>query len=153
MELERHRILSLTIYIVCTSLYLVGCFLIYSTFLRLNPYYLFITIPVFFLLLSLLIVNFIKIILTFISLAFGRNDNDEINNKIHNSLNNLNRLFKYVLIGIFITLLSSIMILDVILCINKSMYFILALSIVIWVLLYYVLFCIIIKIIKREIRL
>ena len=59
----------------------------------------------------------------------------------------------YTLIGIFTALLTSVMILDIILCVVFEKYVLVALSIVIWVLLYYMLFTEVIKMIKKEIRL
>ena len=116
-------------------------------------YYLFVTIPVLFLLVALNIWNITKLILTLVSLIFGRNDNEEINRFIKNAIINVNQTCKYVLIGIFTAMLSTVMILDIIICINSNELVLLSVSIVIWILLYYLLFRNIVKMIKKEIQL
>ncbi len=153
MDLEKHRGLSLFIYIISIAFYVAGIFIIYKFLLELHFYYLFITIPLLFLLATLSIVNFIKSIFVIISMIFGRNDNSEVNNGLKKCFAFINRTCKYVLIGIFTALLTSIMILDVILCIHKSLYILVSLSIVVWLLLYYILFRVVVKMIKKEIRL
>ncbi len=153
MNLEKHRGLSLIIYLLSNVFYIIGIFIIYKFLFNLHYYYLFVTIPTLFLFITLTIVNFIKIILVIISSIFGRNDNSEVNNSLNRCLAYLNRTCKYVLIGIFTALLTSIMVLDVIFCVRKEMYLLLSLSIVVWILLYYILFRVIVKMIRKEIRL
>lgn len=153
MAKENKKVLSLVIYMFCITLYSLLAVFLYGTFLNFHFYYLFVTIPLFFLLVTLIIVNSIKMIIILIAMIFGRNDNDEVNVKMQDGIGYVNRLCKYVLIGIFVALLTSIMILDIVLCVKNNLYLLLSLSIVIWLLLYYVLFRIIIKVIKREIRL
>lgn len=86
-------------------------------------------------------------------LIFGRNDNTEISEFIDNAIKKVKNICNYTLIGIFTALLTSVMILDIILCVVFEKYVLVALSIVIWVLLYYMLFTEVIKMIKKEIRL
>ena len=64
-----------------------------------------------------------------------------------------NQIYKYTLIGIFIALITSVMILDIMLCVTFENYFLLTISIVIWILLYYLIFRIIVGVIKKEISL
>ena len=153
MAKENKKVLSLVVYMFCITLYSLLAAFLYGTFLSFHFYYLFVTIPLFFLLVTLIIVNIIKMIIILIAMIFGRNDNDEVNVKMQDGMGYVNRLCKYVLIAIFVALLTSIMILDIVLCVKNNLYLLLSLSIVIWLLLYYVLFRIIIKVIKREIRL
>ncbi len=153
MAKENKKVLSLVVYMFCITLYSLLAAFLYGTFLNFHFYYLFVTIPLFFLLVTLIIVNIIKMIIILIAMIFGRNDNDEVNVKMQDGMGYVNRLCKYVLIAIFVALLTSIMILDIVLCVKNNLYLLLSLSIVIWLLLYYVLFRIIIKVIKREIRL
>ncbi len=153
MNLEKNSILRLITYIASIVFYLVGIVAIYKFLFDLHYYYLFVTIPLLFLLVTLLIVNFIKMICTIISMIFGRNDNSEVNNSIKNILTYVNRICKYILIGIFAALLTSIMALDIIICIHKSLYILVSLSIVVWILLYYILFRVVVKMIRKEIKL
>ncbi len=153
MNLEKHRGLSLLVYILSIAFYGAGIVVIYKYLFDLHFFYLFITIPLLFLLVVLTVVNAIKIVFVIISMIFGRNDNSEINNTLKKGISYVNRTCKYTLIGIFAALLSSIMILDIILCIQKEMYLLISLSIVVWILLYYLLFRMVVKMIKKEIRL
>ena len=97
--------------------------------------------------------NLIKLLLTIVSFIFGRHDNDETVKSINNKIYSVNQLYKYTLIGIFLTLLTTVMILDIILCVTFEQYILLSISIVIWILLYYVIFYIIIRIVKKQISL
>ncbi len=153
MKIKRGKLMTITAYVISIIIYSLLAITIYNSLIKLHYYYLFITIPILFLLCSLIIFNFIKICLMAISLLFDGSDNKEIENVINKKIDDTNRIFKYVLIGIFIALLTSIMILDIIFCISKGEYEFTAISIVIWVLLYYLLFLKIVKMIKREIRL
>ncbi len=153
MEYKRNKIINITLYIVSIIIYLVAAIVLYRLLLILNYYYLFITIPMLLLFSSLCLTNIIKTILTLVSMIFGRNGNDEVITFIENRIKGTNRLCKYTLIAIFITLLTSIMILDIVYCINKEEYTFVAISICVWILLYYLLFGNIIKMIKREIKL
>ena len=153
MNLEKHKGLSLFVYILSNIFYIFGIAILYKLLFRLYYYYLFVIIPTLFLLTTLTIVNFIKIIFVISSMIFSRNDNSEVNNTLKKGYAYINRTCKYVLIGIFAALLTSIMILDIILCVRKGMYILVSISIVIWILLYYILFQVIVKMIKKEIRL
>lgn len=151
--LKRNKLINITSYIISIIFFLTLSLTLYTLFSKLHYYYLFVTIPMFLMFACLTLTNIIKIILTIVSMVFGRNDNDEVLEFIDKRIIGTNRLCKYALIGVFITLLFSIMLLDVIYCIIKEKYKLVAYSIVIWVLLYYVIFNIIIKIIKKEIKL
>lgn len=153
MKLRRGKIMTITSYIVSIIIYVIISLAIYNTLIKLHYYYLFITIPLLFLFFSLICYNFVKIVLVSMSLLFEDNDTKEIEDKINQMLDDVNRIFKYVLIGIFMALLTSIMILDIIFCISKGKYEFVAISIVIWILLYYILFIQIVKMVKKEIRL
>lgn len=143
---------NITSYIISITFYLILSLIMYNLIIKLHYYYLFVTIPMLFLFMSLGLTNIIKLFLTIISMVFGRNDNNEVLEYIDNQINSINRLCKYTLTAIFITLLSSLMILDIIYCISKEQYTFIAISIVIWILLYYLLFSNIIKRIKEEIK-
>lgn len=153
MELKRNKILNITTYIISITFYMFIFFIFYKFLLDLHFYYLFITIPVLFLLLSLTISNIIKMFLTIISMVFGRNGNEETIIFIAKAIDFINRITKYTLIGIFTTLLSSIMILDIIMCVNDGNYSLLIISSIIWIVLFYSILKVIVKMIKKEIRL
>lgn len=153
MNFKRNKILNITFYIISITLYSFFSLIAYKLLLDAYYYHLFIIIPIFFLLLYLILSNIIKLLLTIVSIIFGRNDNNEVLDFIDNKIDSINRISKYVLIAIFITLLSSVMILDIILCVNEARFKLLAISIVIWILLYYAIFKVVIKLIKNEIRL
>ena len=152
MNLKRNKMWNITSYIISITFYLILSLIMYNLIIKLHYYYLFVTIPMLFLFMSLGLTNIIKLFLTIISMVFGRNDNNEVLEYIDNQINSINRLCKYTLTAIFITLLSSLMILDIIYCISKEQYTFIAISIVIWILLYYLLFSNIIKRIKEEIN-
>lgn len=153
MELESNRLLNLMVYITCTCLYAVGVILVYNLLYNVHYYYLFIAIPILFLLVTLGLLNLSKMILMIFSIIFGRNDNIEVNNSILGIVRYLNKTCTFTLIGIFISLLSSIVVLDIILCVSKELYFLISLSLVVWILLYYIMFRLIVRFIRREIRL
>lgn len=152
METKRNKLLNITFYIVSIIFYLAIALTMYHLLIVVPLYYLLIVIPALLLFCTLSIVNVIKTILTLVSMIFGRNDNDEISDTINQLISGTNQLCKYILIGIFIALLTSVMILDVIYCLNKEKYTFIAISIVIWILLYYLLFHNIVKIIRKQIR-
>lgn len=153
MVINRNKLLRITLNIVGITLFSMLSLVTYQTLVEIQYYYLFIIIPMLFLSLTLIIECLIRLLLLIVSLIFGRNGNEEINDFIENSIKQVNRLTKYVLIGIFAALLFSIMVLDIILCVFHEMYTLVALSIVVWILLYYVLFRVIVKMIKKEIKL
>lgn len=143
----------ITGYTVSLTIFFVISIYLYNLLITTNKYYLFIVIPILFLSLSTGLLNLFKLILTIITFIFDRNDNDEVIKFINKVIRGLNQFYKYILIGIFISLLTTVMILDVILCISFQQYILLAISIVIWIMLYYMIFYIIIYIIKRRIDL
>lgn len=153
MKIRRGKVITITSYVISIIIYLIIAISLYTSLIQLHYLYLFITIPLLFLFFSLIIFTFIKIFLMAISLMFDKNENDDIELSIMKRLNDTNRIFKYVLIGIFIALLTSVMILHIAFCISKGRIEFTAISIVIWVLLYYLIFIKIVKMIKKEIRL
>lgn len=153
MNFKRNKLLSITLNIVIITIFLLAFVINTQLLLELKYYYLFVTIPMLFLCLTMIISSVIKLLLVISSLIFGRHDNDEVNEYIEKIINKINDLTKYVLIGIFTTLLTSVMILDIILCVLNEKYLLVALSIVVWILLYYILFRQIVKLIRKEIRL
>lgn len=153
MNFKRNKLLSITLNIVIITIFLLAFVINTQLLLELKYYYLFVTIPMLFLCLTMIISSVIKLLLVISSLIFGRHDNDEVNEYIEKIINKINDLTKYVLIGIFTTLLTSVMVLDIILCVLNEKYLLVALSIVVWILLYYILFRQIVKIIRKEIRL
>lgn len=153
MEFKRNKIINITAYIISIILYILVDILLIKSLVILHYYFLFITIPLLLLFSILCLTNIIKLMLIVISMVFGRNDNEEINVFVDNQIGNVNRLCKYSLIGIFASLLSSITILDIIFCLNKEQYNLVAISIVVWILLYYILLKKIVMMIRREIRL
>ncbi len=153
MSIKRNKLLTITFYIISIIIFLIFSLITYSFLVKLHYYYLFATIPMLFMFVSLALTNIIKLILTTISMVFGQNDNNEIQDFIDIQIDNINRLCKYVLIGIFLTLLFSLMLLEIVYCTIKEEYTFIAISIIVWVLLFYLIFKVIVKIIKKEIRL
>lgn len=137
---------------IITILFVVSIYL-YKLLLITNKYYLFILLPILFMSVATGLFNLVKLILTIVTMIFDRNDNDEIPKFMNKVMYNINQLYKYTLIGVFIALLTSVMILDIMLCVTFEQFFLLAISIVIWILLYYLIFHIIVGIIKKEINL
>lgn len=153
MSNKRNTLKLITSYIATITIFFVLSIYFTRLLLIANKYYLFIVIPILFMSITIGFINLIKLILTIISLIFGRNDNEEIPKFINRVIYNVNQIYKYTLIGIFIALITSVMILDIMLCVTFENYFLLTISIVIWILLYYLIFRIIVGVIKKEISL
>ncbi len=153
MSNKSTRLKLITGYIAIITILFVVSIYFYKLLLIANKYYLFIVIPILFMSVATGLFNLIKLILTIVTMIFDRNDNDEIPKFMNKVVYNVNQIYKYTLIAIFITLLTSVMILDVMLCVTFEQFFLLAISIVIWILLYYLIFHIIVGIIKKEINL
>lgn len=151
--INRNSFLEITKCIVSISIFLVLSIVFYELILKMHYFYLFITIPMLFLFITITLENIIIMFFQISKLIFGRNDNTEISEFIDNAIKKVKNICNYTLIGIFTALLTSVMILDIILCVVFEKYVLVALSIVIWVLLYYMLFTEVIKMIKKEIRL
>jgi hypothetical protein len=142
--------LMMTLYIIGIIIYFITAAVCYHMLLSVNPYYLFVLLPCLLLFVLLFLSSFIKLIAITISSVFGKNGNDEVNEKADNFMKNVNRITKYSLIGLFLTFLTSVMILDIILCINKEKYTVVAISIVVWILLHTLLFKNIIELVRSE---
>ena len=153
MSNKSTRLKLITGYIAIITILFVVSIYFYKLLLIANKYYLFIVIPILFMSVATGLFNLIKLILTIVTMIFDRNDNDEIPKFMNKVVYNVNQIYKYTLIAIFITLLTSVMILDVMLCVTFEQFFLLAISIVIWIILYYLIFHIIVGIIKKEINL
>lgn len=153
MDFKRNKLFRITSNIVGITIFLLLSLIFYKMLIEMHYYYLFITIPMLFLSLTVIAQCVLRLLLLIVSLIFGRNDNDEVNEFIEKSIKKVSSITKYVLIGIFAALLFSIMVLDIILCVFYEKYVLVALSIVVWILLYYILFRIIVKMIRKEIRL
>ena len=144
MSNKSTRLKLITGYIAIITILFVVSIYFYKLLLIANKYYLFIVIPILFMSVATGLFNLIKLILTIVTMIFDRNDNDEIPKFMNKVVYNVNQIYKYTLIAIFITLLTSVMILDVMLCVTFEQFFLLAISIVIWILLYYLIFHIIV---------
>ena len=153
MNSKRHNFKLVTGYIAIITIFFVLSIYFYRLLLITNKYYLFIVIPILFLSITTALFNLLKLLLTIISFIFGRHDNDETLKAINKKIYEVNQLYKYTLIGIFVSLLTTVMILDIMLCITFEQFFLLAISIAIWLLLYYLVFYVIIKIVKKQISL
>lgn len=153
MNFKRNKLLNITLNIVVITIFLMAFVINNQLLLELKYYYLFVTIPMLFLCVVMIISSVIKLLLIISSLIFGRHDNDEVSEYIEKIIKKINNLTKYVLIGVFTALLTSVMILDITLCVLNDKYLLVALSIVVWILLYYILFKQIVRLIRKEIRL
>ncbi len=150
MDVNRNKLISITFYVVCIMLYVFASFVCYNLLFRLNYYLLILTIPALLLFLSLAISSTMKLLIIVFSMVFGRNDNTEAIDFANDLLNFVNRIERYVLFGIFLAFLSSIMILDIILCAKKEQYTLVSISIVVWIILHYLLFKNIIELVRNE---
>ena len=150
MDVSRNKLLSITFYTVCIIAYVFVSFVFYNSLFKLNYYLLIITIPALLLFLSLAISSTMKLLIIVFSMIFGRNDNDEVLEYTTALMNFVNRIERYVLFGIFLAFLSSIMIFDIILCAKKEQYTLVSVSIVVWIILHYLLFKNIITLVKNE---
>ena len=153
MTSKRHKFKLLTGYIAVITIFFILSIIFYNLLLTANKYYLFIIVPLLFLSISTSLFNLLKLLFTIVSFAFSKNDNDEVLKVISKKIYDINQFYKYTLIGIFLSLLTTVMILDIIVCVTFEKFNLLAISIVIWILLYYSIFYIIIKIVKRQINL
>lgn len=153
MTSKRHKLKLVTGYIAVITIFFVLSIVFYNLLLTVNKYYLFIILPILFLSISTTLFNLLKLIFTIVSFAFCKNDNDEVLKSINKRIYEINQLYKYTLIGIFIALLTTVMILDIIVCVTFEEYTLLAISIVVWILLYYSIFYVIIKIVRKQISL
>lgn len=153
MTSKRHKLKLVTGYIAVITIFFVLSIVLYNLLLTVNKYYLFIVLPILFLSISTTLFNLLKLIFTIVSFAFCKNDNDEVLKSINKRIYEINQLYKYTLIGIFIALLTTVMILDIIVCVTFEEYTLLAISIVVWILLYYSIFYVIIKIVRKQISL
>lgn len=153
MSNKTTRLKLITGYIAIVTILFVISIYLYKLLLITDKYYLFIVIPILFMCVATGLFNLTKLILTIVTMVFDRNDNDEVPKFMNKVIYGINQLYKYTLIGIFIALLTSVMILDIILCVTFEQFFLLAISIVIWILLYYLIFHIIVGVIKKEINL
>lgn len=152
MDVSRNKLLSITFYIVCILIYVFASFILYNLLFRVNYYLLILTIPGLLLFLSLAISSTMKLLIIVFSMIFSRNDNTEVLDYTNDLMNYVNRIERYVLFGIFLAFLSSIMIFDIILCAKKEQYTLVSLSIVVWIILHYLLFKNIITLVKNEKR-
>ena len=153
MNSKRHKFKLITGYIAVITIFFVLSIIFYNLLLTTNKYYLFFVIPLLFLSISTSLFNLLKLLFTIVSFMFSKNDNDEVLKSINKRIYEINQLYKYTLIGIFIALLTTVMILDIIVCVTFEKFNLLAISIVIWILLYYSIFYIIVKIVKKQISL
>ncbi len=153
MEFKRNKLLRMAFNIAGITVFSVLSLYFYKLLIELHYFYLFVTIPMLFLSITIVFECIIRLFLLIFSLLFGQNGNDEVNDYIENVIKKVGNLTKYVLIGIFAALLFSIMVLDIVLCVFYEKYVLVALSIVVWIMLYYALFRVIVKLIKKEIRL
>ena len=148
--MKRSKALMMTFYVVCILLYCLTTAICYKLMISIRPYFLFIIIPLLLLFLILFLSTFSKMCLIILSSVFGKNGNDEVNDGADKALIQINKFTKYSLIALFITFLTTVMILDIILCVNKESYTLLAISIVVWILLHTLIFREIIILIRNE---
>ena len=153
MNSKRHKFKLITGYIAVITIFFVLSIIFYNLLLTTNKYYLFIVIPLLFLSISTSLFNLLKLLFTIVSFMFSKNDNDEVLKSINKRIYEINQLYKYTLIGIFIALLTTVMILDILVCVTFEKFNLFAISIVIWILLYYSIFYLIVKIVKKQISL
>ncbi|MBQ4030985.1 MAG: hypothetical protein II625_04450 [Bacilli bacterium] len=148
--MKKKNKLLMTFYVISIIIYCLVAAILSKYLLLVRPFFLLILIPCYLLFAILFLSSFIKLITIIISMVFGRNGNDEVNEKADKVLRSVTKITRYSLIALFLAFLSSIMILDIVLCINKEKYVLVAISIVVWVLLHTLLFKNIIDLIRSE---
>ena len=150
MNFKRNKLASITLYIVCNMLFLLGIAICYQEFMNVEPYFLIVLIPCSVLFVLLFLSSFVKLIIIIMSMVFGGNDNEDTVDAMDKSLVFVNKITKYALAALYVAFLSSVMILDVILCISKERYTLAGISITVWILLHTILFKQIINIARNE---
>ena len=148
--MKRNNKWLMTFYVISIIIYCLIAAILYKYLLLVKPFFLLVLIPCLLLFTILFLSSFIKLITIIISMIFGRNGNDEVNVVADKTLRIVTKITRYSLIALFLAFLSSIMILDIILCINKEKYVLVSISIVVWILLHTLLFKNIIELIRSE---
>ncbi len=151
-RINRDEKLNIIFYIISIITYLIISVILYLTLYRINPYYLFVAIPSLFLFIILTINNLIKTILTILLMGLNKHGNYTSVEKMERAINVINDMTKSALVATFISLLTSIMILDITLCLYRDKILLLSLSLVGWFLIYYFIFDLIIYKIKLNAR-
>ena len=150
MKTISSKIKLITSYIICITVFFILSLYFYKLLIITNPYYLLIIIPILFLSIVSFLFNTLKLVMTIISILFGKNDNEEVPIFVNKFIYSINQLYKYILIGIFIALITSIMILDILLCINYEKKLLMIISLLIWLVVYYLIFSVILKIVNSQ---
>lgn len=149
---KRNEVLNITFYIITITICMFIGIVLFLYLYKMNTYYLFIAIPMLFLSLILTISNFIKIILTLLLMGLRKNGNFTTVDLMYRIIDGVNKVTKNILIAIFVSLLTSVMILDVALCLYKDKINLLSYSLIMWILIYYFLYDFIRYKIKKDIR-
>lgn len=144
------NITIIMMYIICLVFSLSCVLLGFSIIPKLNNYYISILIPMIVLFLVLALSFIVKIFFSVIEQKYGKNDNDEVTNKINKIKKVINDITQNSILMLLVILLVVVMVLDFILCINKEKYLLLSFSIVVWILLIYNAIKLIIGDIRKE---
>ena len=115
MSSTRNKFKLITGYIAIITIFFVLSIYFYRLLLVTHRYYIFIVLPILFLSISVSLFNLLKLLLTIVSFVFGRNDNDETVRSINKRIYEVNQLYKYTLIGIFVSLLTVVIALHLVL--------------------------------------
>ena len=113
--MKKKNKLLMTFYVISIIIYCLVAAILSKYLLLVRPFFLLILIPCYLLFAILFLSSFIKLITIIISMVFGRNGNDEVNEKADKVLRSVTKITRYSLIALFLAFLSSIMILDIVL--------------------------------------
>lgn len=119
---------NIAIYSICIVIYSVILFFIINSIMNISMHYLIIAIPLLLLVLILAINNVIKM-LSILCLLPMENKGELIEKLIKKT----NKLTTYSVIGIFLSLLTSVIILDIIICFKIKNYILIIIAIIVWI--------------------
>lgn len=118
---------NIAIYSICIVIYSVILFFIINSIMNISMHYLIIAIPLLLLVLILAINNVIKM-LSILCLLPMENKGELVEKLIKKT----NKLTTYSVIGIFLSLLTSVIILDIIICFKIKNYILIIIAIIVW---------------------
>ena len=119
---------NIAIYSICIVIYSVILFFIINSIMNISMHYLIIAIPLLLLVLILAINNVIKM-LSILCLLPMENKGELVEKLIKKT----NKLTTYSVIGIFLSLLTSVIILDIIICFKIKNYILIIIAIIVWI--------------------
>lgn len=124
----RNNLKNITIYSICIIVYSIILFFISSSIMNMTMHYLFIAIPLLVLVIILMLNNIIKM-LSLLCLLPIKNKSYLIEQIVEKT----NKLTTYSVVGVFISLLTSVIILDIYICIKIGKYILAVIAVIVWI--------------------